>query len=163
VKKLFLVRHASAEDTQTYGGDFARALTAKGVAQAEKVGTKLKEYNLKPDLILSSTAKRAKETAEIILKKLNIVQEELKLEQSIYESSSEDLFSLISETDDTYQSLLIFGHNPTFYELTDYLCKHDLDDFPKCGAVGIEFNYDSWSEIRKKTGKLFLYVNPKTI
>jgi phosphohistidine phosphatase len=63
---LYLIRHATAAAHGLSGGDFARSLVPKGIKQAHRVGTFLRESDLIPDLVFTSPVLRAKETAEIL-------------------------------------------------------------------------------------------------
>lgn len=65
---LYLLRHAEAEPYQA--NDFSRRLTEKGISQSQRVGEFLAGLELKPELILTSPVLRAKETAEIVAKKM---------------------------------------------------------------------------------------------
>lgn len=110
---LYLLRHAEA--TAYQADDFSRKLTMKGMAQAERVGEFLLKHELKPDLILTSPVLRAKETAEIISKKLG--NHSLIVASWIACGMRPDV--ALSELSDykKFNSVMIVGHEPDFSSL----------------------------------------------
>ena len=66
MKMIYIVRHARAHRKGIDSGDFNRKLTKEGQLDAYQIGRFLKSKNCLPDLLISSSADRAKETAEIL-------------------------------------------------------------------------------------------------
>ncbi len=160
MKKLYLVRHAKAERISNERDDFSRKLIKKGKLQAEQTGTKLKQLNTKPDLIITSAASRALETAQIMSKKLGYPFEDLVTHPGLYSSSYIDLLKVISEIPDTFMSVMIVGHNPTLFDLMHNVSESREDGFAKAAACLIELNIDNWSDISKQKGKLIFMEQP---
>ena len=108
---LYLLRHAEAEPCGT--ADFSRRLTEKGIAQAERVGEFLLARNLKPDLILTSPFKRAKETARIIFEKLRGQSD---LSEVSWLACGMDPGTAMEELTAyaKFDSIMIVGHEPDF-------------------------------------------------
>jgi hypothetical protein len=71
-----------------------------------------------------------------------------------------EILSLVSEDTD---SITLFGHNPSFTEIADSLCKEGCDFMPKCGVIGISFNIKTWSEIKHNTGKMEYFLKPEKV
>ncbi|MCX6255272.1 MAG: hypothetical protein NTV31_12440 [Bacteroidia bacterium] len=71
-----------------------------------------------------------------------------------------DILSLVNEDTD---SIMLFGHNPSFTEIADNLCKDGCDFIPKSGIVGISFNIRKWSEIRRNKGNQDYFLKPEKV
>ena len=116
MKNLFLLRHAKAVSSTAGLRDFDRSLSAQGREQAERLGKYLKQQNIGFDLVLSSTALRARETTELVLTAAGSMSE-VRYEQGIYEASAQQLLELVSEIEDVKKEVLLVGHNPGIEEL----------------------------------------------
>ena len=160
MKRLYLVRHAKAERISTDRDDFSRKLIKKGKLQAELIGTKLKKLDIHPDLIITSAASRALETAQILATRLSYPFEDLVTHPGIYSSSYTDLLNVISEVPDTFKSVMIVGHNPTLFDLMHNVSLNAEEGFAKAAACAIELDIDSWKNISTVTGKLLFMEQP---
>ena len=116
MKNLFLLRHARAVSSSDGLRDFDRSLSDQGRKQAERVGKHLKEQNIGLDLVLSSTALRARETTELVLKAAGRLSE-VRYDQRIYEASAQQLLEVVSEIEEDKKEVLLVGHNPGLEEL----------------------------------------------
>ena len=115
---LYLIRHATAATHGLSGGDFVRSLVPKGIKQAHRVGTFLRESDLIPDLVFTSPVLRAKETAEILAGEgcpSPLVQSWLSCGMRP-EIALEEL-SAYRELD----AVAIVGHEPDFSTFIEYL------------------------------------------
>jgi phosphohistidine phosphatase len=160
-KKLFLVRHAKSDWSISGQKDIDRELNVRGMNDAPRMGRKLRELNVKPDLIISSPANRAKHTAEFIAEQLQYDTDKILLHQEIYEASVRSLLGVINDLPDNCNIVMIVGHNPTFTYIGEYLTKQNLDNVPTCGVVHIEFEIDSWKEVSEGNGILKMFIYPK--
>jgi phosphohistidine phosphatase len=115
---------------------------------------------VKPDLLISSPAARARKTAVTIAEIIEYPKSKIIIEENIYESSSTELINMIQGFDDKYDSVMMFGHNPGFTMLNNFLTESFIDNIPTCGVVGIRFN-SSWKKIDGASGKAFLFIYPK--
>ncbi len=158
MKKVYLIRHAKS-DWKKSVEDFQRPLNKRGKKDAELMANRLKNFDIKPDVIYSSPAKRAKSTAKIMAKILNYPKDEIIYKKELYESSLEDYLNLIKSIGDNFQNLFIIGHNPTITEAGEYLSGTILTNMPTCSIVCIEFETDSFADIRQ--GKLSFFDYPK--
>jgi phosphohistidine phosphatase len=164
MKKLLIIRHAHAEDPDFGQRDFDRKLTSKGREVAQKMGLWLKsEAALQPDIIVSSPAPRATETAEIIGKILDYPEKNYTFEAKIYESSVFDLLFVINHLPDTAETAFIFGHNPGLAMLADYLGDMPITSLSKCGMIYLSFEAKSWEMITKGLGKTHWIQKPKEL
>src|SRR5207302_4503921 len=95
MKTLFLIRHAKSSWNDTALPDKDRPLSDRGRRDAPKMGKRLAKRDVKPDLILSSPARRALTTAEIIAKKLDYKLKEIVADDRLYASAVHDLLNVI--------------------------------------------------------------------
>ena len=161
MKTLYLARHAKSSWTYPELEDFERPLNKRGKKDAPLMGNILKEKNENPDLIISSPALRAIYTARIIAEKLDYPVEKISADESIYESSINNLFRVIKSLPDEYERIMIFGHNPAFTNLCNYISDKYFENIPTCGVVKIEFDISSWQEVDEQTGKVADFEYPK--
>lgn len=161
MKRLYLNRHAKSSWDNSDLSDFDRPLNKRGKRDAPFMGKILSETVKKPDLIYSSPANRAITTARIIADcfKYNVI--DIVEDEKIYESAVSSILKIINNTDDKFETIMIFGHNPTFTMLSNYLSDKSIPNIPTSGFVQIDFNLNSWNEIEGGTGKLILFEYPK--
>src|SRR5437899_11500650 len=95
MKTLFLVRHAKSSWDDTALPDKDRPLNDRGKRDAPKMGERLAKRGVTPDLILSSPAKRALETAQIIAKKLDYKLADIVVDERLYATGADDLLDVI--------------------------------------------------------------------
>ena len=159
MKKLFIIRHAKSSWRDDTLDDFERPLNKRGKANAPFMGERLKERNIMPDIIISSPAKRAKTTAEIIAKKVNY-KKEIVFNQDIYEAEPSALHYILSKLDNKNSVVFLFGHNPELNMMAEIYAGFD-ENIPTCGVVEIEFDCDKWADISAKNAKLVSFDYPK--
>ena len=160
MKTLYLARHAKSSWKHPELSDIERPLNKRGKRDAPYIGNLLKEKVVKPDIVISSPALRAKKTALAIAEKIDYPKSKILIDENIYESSSTELIHIIKGFGDKYNSVMMFGHNPGFTMVNNYLTNSFIDNIPTCGVVGIRFN-SSWKKIDSASGKAFFFIYPK--
>ncbi|OHE00325.1 MAG: phosphohistidine phosphatase [Sulfurimonas sp. RIFCSPLOWO2_12_36_12] len=159
MKKLYIIRHAKSSWKDERLNDFERPLNKRGKSNAPMMGERLKEKGVMPDIILSSPAKRAKSTAEMIAKEIGYEKKVL-FDENIYESSVDELHKILTEIDDKNSTVFLVGHNPSLNALAEYYVNFS-QDIPTCGIVEIAFECDKWAGIEHKNAKLLSFDYPK--
>ncbi|TDX13194.1 SixA phosphatase family protein [Petrotoga sibirica] len=159
MKNLILVRHAKAEKRSAEIDDFERKLTKVGRNDSKEVAEYVAKLLNKVELMITSPALRAKETAEIFEKSFKSKPEILE-EELLYEGEVEEIIEKISNITKGYNNVMIFGHNPTFDELAKKLTGDDLH-LRKAGVICIVG--ESFDDILSGKGKLKWMVDPKSI
>lgn len=160
VRTLYLIRHGEAEEAMSGQKDFDRRLTQLGQRNASRMGRLLHDYDFNPDLFLSSTALRARDTAEMIAEQIKFSTHKIDFSDDFYNSSVRSLFSFISGLDVEYKTVGIVGHNPVLIYLGEYLTKKAIGTLVPCGILQIGFDLDSWSEVSEGNGTLMNYYVP---
>ncbi len=159
MKTLFILRHAKSSWDFPELSDFARPLNERGEKAAPFMGELMKVKNLVPDLIVSSPAERAKQTATLV-KDAAELDAEIQFNHKIYEASPQSLLYLIAEFEDEFDSVMIVGHNPGFESLVRILSGEN-PGMPTAALAVIELEIESWSEISANCGKLKEFLIPK--
>jgi phosphohistidine phosphatase len=156
MKTLFICRHAKSSWKNKELEDFERPLMKKGIKKSKEKAEIIK--NEKIDLIISSYAKRAFETAKIIAAKLNYLEEDIEIDKALIEGDENEILNMIKNTiSDSQNFVMIFGHNPTLSLLAENLVGFE-EDISTSGIVCIEFNVDRWGEISKDNAKFKFYL-----
>lgn len=161
MKTLYLIRHAKSSWDFPNLSDFERPLNERGQRDAPFMGKLLSERIKSPQIIYSSPAKRAITTAEIIAEFLGYDVNSIIKNENIYEAAVSDLMRIINNNSDEYSSLMLFGHNPGFTLISNYLADKKITNLPTCGFVQIDFNLNSWNNIEGSSGNLMHFEYPK--
>ncbi|MBO68976.1 MAG: hypothetical protein CL398_11785 [Acidiferrobacteraceae bacterium] len=163
-RTLLLMRHANADWPPGLTNDIDRPLSARGNKDAAKIGCWIKENNLVPSCIRSSYATRAFQTTTNVCQQLNIEKERIVQDERIYNTTRDQLLSIVQETDNTIIRLLIVGHNPTFSDTLKLLCQRTPQEnveysMPTACLAVISFKC-FWHEVGKDSGQLNVLVSP---
>ena len=161
MKTLFLLRHAKSSWADTGIPDFERPLNGRGQKTAPFVGNLMKERALIPELIICSPAKRARETANLVCLAAGF-DEAIKFEPQIYEATVGTLVSIAAEIDNSYDSTLLVGHNPSFSGLVGHL-SGSLEQMPTAAVANLEIDVETWPALRAQSGRLVWHVKPKQV
>jgi phosphohistidine phosphatase len=165
MKTVYLIRHAKSSWEDDTLPDFDRPLNERGKTDAPRMGKRLKEKQIAPDLLLSSPAKRALSTAKRIAVALDYPKEKIKTDQALYHADEDEILNVIRSANDKNDCILVFGHNPG---LTDFVNsmnndrKQFIDNVPTCGIAAFRFDVSSWRQIDFGKGDLILYDFPKS-
>lgn len=161
MKRVVIVRHAKSVPFG-YDDDFHRDLTDRGILDAEKISSRLKESGIVPDLVIASPAVRTMHTANIFCRNLEYDLKYIRQEIAFYEgATTQDFIEVIQELPEDVQTVFIVGHNPAVYYLVYNLVKHFTSDMPTCSTVGIDFPVDKWTEVEAHGGKVAFQYIPK--
>lgn len=163
MKTLFIVRHAKSSWKNHSLSDFDRPLNKRGKRDVPDMGARLKNQTILPDLLISSPAKRAYATAKGIARQIGYPIKNIIKSEALYHADRKDIITLIADTDDCHDSLMIFGHNPGFtYSIND-LSDFYIDNLPTCGVFAIQFHIESWKALPPiQKGNKVLYDYPQS-
>lgn len=151
-RTLYLMRHAEAAAKEARQEDKSRELTQSGVKDALHTGAWLREQNTNWDLIVSSSAIRAEQTALMVAEGMKLDHPRILLEDVLFDASVRQLLDYVNNIEDAYQSVLIVGHNPSISYLAEYLTKADIGDMAPGAVVIIRFELSSWKLVSENTG-----------
>ena len=161
MKKLYVIRHAKSSWDDLGLRDFDRPLNDRGKRDAPKMGKRLKERGIYPDLMLSSPAVRALSTCREIAAVLGYPFDHIKTDKRIYHADETAILEVLKEIKDHYKSVMIFGHNPGFTTFVNSLFGENINNLPTCGVVGGKLSIDKWSDIHFGCGEMKFFDYPK--
>ncbi len=110
---LMVMRHGKSDWNAGAGEDHGRPLSHRGVQSAERMGEVVRELGSVPDLVISSTAVRARATAELA-RITGGWDSRLLLDSDLYGASVEGTFDVISGHGGDCERIMIVGHQPTW-------------------------------------------------
>jgi len=161
MKTLLLLRHGKSENAAGGLPDFDRALNDRGRKEAQAVGKFIQKQDLGLDLVLSSSAKRARETTELVLASADLAVD-VRYDQRICESGPLRLLEVVSQIEDERSTVLLVGHNPGMEELLRLLT--DCVEHMATGTrAKIDLKADKWSKVLEEKGSLDWIVKPKEL
>ena len=163
MKILYLVRHAKSSWDDNSLDDKDRPLKKGGVKDAYSMSAFLKENSILPDYLISSPAVRALSTAVIFAGQMGYPEGKIKIDMDLYESTSSDILNIIKKTDNTLNTLMIFGHEPSLTGLFMVLTGQKLIKIPTSAVVSISFDTNQWDKIIPDAGTLQFLYKPKEI
>jgi phosphohistidine phosphatase len=147
MKSLVVVRHAKSSWRHPELNDSERSLNKRGKRDAPVMGKRLARRGVRPDVIISSPAKRALTTARIIAAEIGHDEEAIVVDERIYDASAGELRDVICTLDNSYSQVMIVGHNPAFTDLVNQLSTEWVDNLPTCGVVELTFDIGGWEEL----------------
>jgi phosphohistidine phosphatase len=162
------MRHAKSDWTTDAETDFERPLNKRGRRDAPRIAEWIYREGLIPELILSSPASRARETALSVCKGLEYKRRDIQWNEAIYEAGLEQLLSVLANYREAPGTLLLIGHNPGLESLIRYLIGDDLDEpkdgklLPTAALARLEMAED-WSALEAGSGLLVSLVRPKSL
>jgi phosphohistidine phosphatase len=173
MRRLMLLRHAKTETDAPSGKDHDRRLDDRGRSDAADVGAWMTRHRHIPDLVLVSTAVRARQTWNIVRDAMNAVPQPLVADlPELYGAGPSQLLQLIHAIDDEDpRRLLVIGHNPGLHELALALIgsgdaagrKALAENLPTSGMTVIDFPVEDWNDVSFRGGRLELFVSPKLL
>lgn len=159
MKTLFVLRHAKSSWDDPDLEDFDRPLNDRGRTTAPFMGEVMQRKGFEPDVIISSPAVRAKDTAALA-KEHSGSDAEIVYEERIYEASAKTLRKVASSIDDRYGSVMMVGHNPGMEGLVQFLTGRP-EAMPTAALAVIDLDIASWSDIDLESGRLRTIIRPK--
>jgi phosphohistidine phosphatase len=146
VKRLLVLRHAKSSWADTSLDDWQRPLNDRGRRDAPRVGEWLRDRSLVPDVIVTSDAVRACETATAVAAAAGYLGE-IVVEPSLYHATPADAISVLkSITNQAARTALIVGHNPGLEELVARL-SGEHHGLVTAAIVELAVPIDRWSEL----------------
>jgi len=161
MKTLILIRHAKSSWDNSDLSDFDRPLNDRGLRDAPRMGKRLKEKELAPDLVISSPANRALTTCKIISETIGFPVNQIQTDKAIYHADDDQLLSVVQNLPDYADQVMLYGHNPGFTDFVNRLTKSHIDNIPTCGIVSCQINTEKWNEVRWGSGKVQYFDFPK--
>lgn len=164
MRRLTLVRHAKSDWKNADLKDFDRPLNRRGLKEAPQMAERLAEQKIRPDLMLTSPAVRALETARVLAKALDYPLRRLKTEDRLYLAPAADILAVVRGVGSRVRHLMIFGHNPGLSAFAQSLTNNpELGELPTCAVYSVELDIRSWADARLGEGLNPSLQHPKRL
>lgn len=160
MKTVCLIRHAKSSWDQAGLADIDRPLNARGKTTAPIMAKILADKGILPDMVITSPAKRARQTAKAFRKQYGIKKEAQKIEPTIYGGDENQILDILRKLPDEKSSVFLFGHNPTMNYLAALFSKERLH-VPTCGIMILNLHVDTWKDIAPDQAALKEIIIPK--
>lgn len=163
MKTLYLVRHAKSSWDAPGLADDQRPLLPKGVKKTRLVCDFILKEGGRTDLIISSQAVRAYETAKIMAACLDYPVKQILRDRRIYDGPYDRMLDLIYGTANNIESLMIVGHNPLITQLANLFLHPGIDEMPTSAVVCIDFLTEKWEDIPVSRSEKKFYIYPRLL
>jgi phosphohistidine phosphatase len=166
MKRLYLLRHAKSSWDDPGLPDRDRPLAERGKKAAEKIAAHLKRSGIRPDLVLCSSALRARQTLSRIVSAIG--DAETGIVDGLYAAEAEDMLARIREIPSGIASVMLIGHNPGMQDLALELASEGEDlerlraRFPTAALATLELEGE-WGDLRAGGARLVGLVVPKEL
>ena len=173
-KMLLLMRHAKSSWNDPALADFDRKLNGRGIKAAARMGTHIRETGIIPELVLCSSAWRARETWELIQESFHEMIE-AKAMKGLYLASPNQILRAIRIVPNNVRHLLVLAHNSGVKELAHRLATDSrggdacgfLEEtparFPTAALALFTVEINSWSEIDQGSTHLGEFIIPREL
>jgi phosphohistidine phosphatase len=157
------MRHANAQWKDPQISDFDRLLNRRGTSEAEAMSRRLMDLKLIPTLLLTSSARRARQTADIIARELGIAARNMRSEESLYLATAADILRVILTTGPRIPHLMIVGHNPGITEVANYFAPTaSTEDLATAAVCSLTFDSRGWADVDARNLTASLRETPPT-
>jgi phosphohistidine phosphatase len=172
LKTLHLLRHAKAVEDNLNGTDHARPLAKRGIAAAKALAQHLEDGGFAVDRVFCSTAKRTRETYELVAPALKGAS--IAYRDRLYLVAGGDLLDFIHGLPDMAESVMLIGHNPTFHNIALALAKNAArghadelatlkEKFPTGALCSLNFDIAHWRQVKAGNGTLTAFIRPRDL
>lgn len=163
MKRLGLLRHAKSSWDNAGLADFDRPLNKRGLHDAPRMGELLRERGVSPNRIISSTANRARSTAELAARGLGFDAAAIRYTDELYHAAAGTMLNVLADLGADADEVILVAHNPGITSLANRIATDArIDNLPTAGFFYVEAGVDSWEDFAASGGKLVFFAAPKT-
>jgi phosphohistidine phosphatase len=167
---LFLLRHAKSSWSNPMLADRDRPLATRGMKDAPLIGKAMAERSIDPELVLCSSARRTRDTLELILPELR-VEPKVVYEDALYHASPEEMLEILHGIQPGANRIMVVGHNPEIQAFAidlvgsgpKHLRERLMTKFPTAALVVINFASGLWKSVTVNSGTLNLFLAPRDL
>jgi phosphohistidine phosphatase len=172
MKRLYLLRHAKAVPADPVLEDHDRELTVRGMHDAGAMARYMRKNGFIPDLILSSSAARTRQTTELVLREIAARTD---YRESLYLAEAGKILMLVQAAPQNVAGAMVVGHNPGLEDLANLLAREPVrrkervrrdvleEKFPTAALAVLNFDVEKWRDIRPGEGALADFVRPRDL
>lgn len=164
MKTILLLRHARSSHTGT--SDFERPLNKGGKQDVPMMGSFASKSKSVPDQIISSTAKRAKQTTELVNGIFSLNPKQISWKEDLYSGDISAYMKTIQSVKHNVNTVMLVGHNPSIEECVSLLVA-DSSGFiarvPPAGLICIEHPAMKWEQVQPGTARIKWMMIPEVV
>ena len=143
MKELVILRHAKS-NSEYLVDDIDRPLSIAGIDRIVKISKKRRTFFKNTDIVLSSPANRALHTAQLMMRELDYDYNKLIVDRKLYTFFTDDLIDYVHGLNNTWNKVILVGHNPAFTELVNHFSLEKIMYLRTAGLAKITFESDDW-------------------
>lgn len=174
MRSLLLLRHAKSSWDREDLDDRARPLAPRGRRAAPLIGRHIRSQKVVPDLVLCSTAERARQTLELVSAEWERMADpgpRVEFRASLYLASAGDMLAAIKRLDDDVERAMIIGHNPGMASFADLLVAGGDPEgmramaakYPTAALAVIALDVAAWKAVSAGAGHLTSFTRPRDL
>ncbi len=167
-RELLVLRHAKSDWDTDAPSDYDRPLAKRGRKACPRIARWIRKQDVLPDLVVSSPATRAEETARRVLEAAGGDPETIVYDEAIYGGGIADLIEILAGVPSTFRRVMVVGHNPGFEMFVEWLANEPIRApegrklFPTA-ALALFGMPGDWREITGGDGTLLDLVRAKDL
>jgi phosphohistidine phosphatase len=159
---LILFRHGKSDWDAAYESDHERPLAGRGRDAARCMGKVLAKIDQVPDLAISSSAQRARDTLRLAAK-AGRWDCPTRIDSALYETEPTALLHWLQGLDIQPGRLLLTGHESTWSGFAGRLIGDASLRVPTACLLRVDFAADGWQQVRFGAGELRWLMPPKIV
>ncbi len=166
MKEILLLRHAKSSWDDPALEDYERPLAKRGKKDAPRMGSYLRKAGYKPDYVISSPARRARETTELVLEAAKCDTGILRWERKLYFGNTQDYLQVIQEAPESTERILLVGHNPLMESVAGGLASGSERSslrMPTAALVCLESYASRWNQVGWGSCQIKWMMIPKVL
>lgn len=160
-KLLLLLRHAKSSWDDPALADHDRPLAARGRRAAKLIGARLRTDETPVGLVLCSSARRARETVDLVAPPCRI-----EIDDGLYLATADELLRRVRQLPNDVRAVMLVGHNPAIYDLAVGLLpevdRQAIDKFPTGALAALRFE-GSWPSLAPQRAELAMFLKPREL
>jgi phosphohistidine phosphatase len=141
--------------------DHDRPLAPRGRKAGKRIRRWADEHEVRPDLVLCSTAVRARATLDLVVGALGAPV--IEIEGGLYHAWAEDLLERLRVVQADVSEVLVIGHNPGLHELAALLVPPGPEAFPTGALAELRITVDDWADLQPGCAELVKLVVPREL
>ena len=161
MKRLWLLRHLKSSWDEPGLADHDRPLAPRGRKAGKRMRQWAAEHEVRPDLVLCSTAVRARATLDLVAPALGTP--EVEIEGGLYHAWADDLLERLRVVAPDLEGVLLIGHNPGLHELAALLAPPGPEAFPTGALAELRIDVDDWKTLRAGEAELAQLILPRQL
>ncbi len=162
MKTVIFFRHGKSDWDAEYGEDHDRPLAKRGKKAARKMGRYLARVDELPELIISSTALRARKTLKLAAK-AGDWDAEIRETRALYEATPSSILNVVRALPEEVSRVMLVGHEPVWSASISLLSGARAVDFPTAAMASIQFDAGQWMAVEPGSGRLQWLVVPRSL